>query len=208
MALKRSSDAAELHQVSERDYPRDFTGLVAQLQDPDTSVRRWAARDLANHPEAAAALCARLPLEADRSVRSVLFSSATRLGGVVVVKAMIDLLRSEDAGLRTGAIEVLSSLPEAVAPYVDTLLADADGDVRIFTVNLFADLKHPKVLQWLNTVLLHDSAVNVVGAALEVAAEVGNAQTLPALRDAQRRFASDPYIGFCVGLAIERIEAA
>jgi HEAT repeat protein len=208
MGLKKNADGAGLHQVEPREYARDLAGLVAQLGDADASVRRWAARDLAAHPKAAAALCARLNEEGDPSVRAVLFSSATQLGDATVVQGMVQLLRSEDAALRNGAIEVLASLPEAVAPQVDRLLHDGDSDVRIFTVNLLGDLRHPLVPQWLAQVLMHEPEANVVGAALEVLAEVGVADTLPALRAAKTRFPDDPYIGFSADLAIERIGAA
>lgn len=208
MALKRTADNTVLHQVEPREYPRDLPGLIAQLSDADASVRRWAARDLAVHPKAAAAVCARIGEEPDASVRAVLFSSAVQLGGPNVVQAMVPLLRSEDPGLRNGAIEVLAGLPDAVAPHIDSLLHDSDGDVRIFTVNLLGDLRHPKVPNWLAQVLEHESEVNVVGAALEVLVEVGGAEALPALRVAQQRFADDAFIGFSVALAIERIEGA
>jgi HEAT repeat protein len=208
MALKRTADAATLHQVAPREYPRDLPGLLAQLHDTDAATRRWAARDLGAHPQAAQALCARIAEEADHSVRAVLFSSITHLGGSEVVQAMIALLRSEDPALRTGAIEVLGALPDAVAPKIERLLADADGDVRIFTVNLLGELRHPRVPQWLVQVLQHESAVNVVGAALEVLAEVGQPEALPALQATRQRFADDPYIRFAADLAIERIEAA
>jgi HEAT repeat protein len=209
MALKKSADTTALRPVEARDYPRDTEGLVAQLGDADASVRRWAARDLACHPHAAALLCARLSDETDASVRSVIFSSAARLGagpgGSVVVAGLLPLLRSEDPALRNGAIEVLAALPDAVAPHIEDLLADADGDVRIFTVNLLGDLKHPNVPHWLARVLVNEASVNVVGAALEVLAEVGTPASLPALRAAARRFADDAYIGFAVDLAIGRI---
>jgi HEAT repeat protein len=205
MALKKSSDATALRPVEARDYPRDIDGLIAQLADADPTARRWAARDLAAHPGAAAMLCARLTAETDTSVRSVIFSTVARLGGSVVVESLLPLLRSEDPALRNGAIEVLAGQPEAVAPHLDKLLADDDGDVRIFTVNLLGDLKHPNVPQWLAQVLVHDPSVNVVGAALEVLAEVGTPASLPALHAAARRFADDAYIGFAIDLAIARI---
>jgi HEAT repeat protein len=208
MALKKNSDTAELHQVETRDYARDEDGLVAQLRDPDANVRRWAARDLAEHPHTAATLCAQLLDEHDGSVRVALFNSASRIGGTAVVQGLLPLLRSEDAGLRNGAIEALAGLPDAVAPHIDQLLQDADIDVRIFTVNLLGELRHARVAQWLANVLLHDEAINVVGAALEVAAEAGTPDTLPALRGARERFAGDAYIAFSVDLAIERIESA
>jgi HEAT repeat protein len=207
MALKKSSSGQPLHPVETREYDRDADGLIAQLGDADASVRRWAARDLAERPSAAAAasLCARLSIEADASVRAVLFSSAARLGGALVAQALVPLLRSEDPGLRNGAIEVLGGLSEAVAPHIEKLLCDSDSDVRIFTVNLLGDLRHPKVTQWLSQVLLQDAAVNVVGAALDVLAEVGSIESLPAVRAAALRFADDAYIAFAVGVAIERI---
>lgn len=205
MPLKKSTDALALRLVEARVSARDVAGLVTLLGDGDPTVRRWAARDLAAHPEAATAVCARLAQEPDPSVRAVLFSSAAQLGGNVVVDAMLPLLRSEDPGLRNGAIEVLAGLPDAVAPHIDRLLHDADSDVRIFTVNLLGDLKHPQVPQWLAQVLLHEPAVNVVGAALEVLAEVGTPASLPALRSAAQRFADDAYIGFAVDVAIVRI---
>ena len=205
MGLKRQADAFVLHQVATRDYTRDLPGLIAQMSDVEVAVRRWAVRDLGSHPEAAAALGARLVVEADSNVRSALFSSLARLGGGDVVTAVLPLLRSEDPELRNGAIEVLSGLPDAVAPHIDALLCDGDSDVRIFTVNLLGDLHHIRVVAWLERVLMHDAAVNVVGAALEVLAEVGTDGSLPALRAVAQRFPDDAFIGFAVALAIERI---
>jgi HEAT repeat protein len=205
MALKKSSSGHALRQTETREHDRDAAGLIARLGDIDASVRRRAARDLAAEPRAAAALCARLSVETDASVRAVLFSSAALLGGTLVVEALVLLLRSEDPGLRNGAIEVLAGLPDAVAPYIEQLLHDSEGDVRIFTVNLLFELHHPKVTQWLSQVLLQDPAVNVVGAALDVLAEIGSIESLPAVRAAAKRFVDDAYIGFAAGVAIERI---
>ncbi len=207
MALKKINEPTALRAVGQRAYVRDTAGLVEQLGDDDPTARRWAARDLALHPEASAALCARLKEEADLSVRSAMFTSLSTMGGPEVAETMIGLLRTEDAGLRNGAIEVLAGLPDAVAPRIEALLHDADSDVRIFTVNLLGDLKHPRVPTWLTQVLLEDAAVNVVGAALEVLTEVGTVESVPVLRATASRFPDDAYIGFAVDLAIERIGA-
>jgi HEAT repeat protein len=205
MGLKRQTPASELHPVTPRDYARDVAGLIAQMSDAEAAVRRWAVRDLGSHPAAAAALGARLVVETDSSVRSALFSSLSRVGGDDVVRAVLPLLRSEDPELRNGVIEVLSGMPDAVAPHIDALLCDGDSDVRIFTVNLLGDLNHVRVVSWLERVLMQDAAVNVVGAALEVLAEVGTAGSLPALRAVVQRFPDDAFIGFAVDVAVERI---
>ena len=60
---------------------------------------------------------------------------------------------------------------------------------------------------WLAQVLRSEVEVNVVGAALEVLAEVGGPEALEALRAARTRFAADPFIVFAADLALERIEA-
>jgi HEAT repeat protein len=208
MGLKKSGDTATLRRIEPRDYPRDVDGLRAQLSDADASVRRWAARDLALHPQAAPLLCARLFEETDPSVRAVLFSSCSQLGGDAVVDGMMRLLRCEDAALRNGAIEVLSGLPEAVAPHITGLLHDSDSDVRIFTLNLMSNLPHPMVPQWLGQVLQFEQEPNVIGAALEVLAEVGTPDLAAPLRTARQRFADDPYITFAADVALERIGAA
>lgn len=206
MGLKKSSEIAGLRRIEAREYPRDFEGLVKQLADPDPSVRRWAARDLAGHAQAAACLCERLAEEPEASVRAMLFTSVAQLGGSAVVDGMLPLLRSEDAALRNGAIEVLASLPDAVAPRIDALLQDQDGDVRIFTVNLLGNLPHAKVPQWLGAVLRTEREPNVIGAAIEVLAEVGGREVQEDLRTARRRFNDDPFIVFAADLALERIE--
>ena len=207
MALRRNSGADALREVVTREHPRDLSGLLAQLRSTEVEQRRWAARDLAQHPGSAAALGEHLLGEGDASVRDALFVSLSAMASEAAVAALLPMLRSEEAGLRNGAIEALTGMPGAVAPRIATLLRDADVDVRIFTVNLLGDLRHEQVLPWLLQVLQHDSEVNVVAAALEVMAEVGSPAHIGALRAAQARFASDPFIGFAADMAVERIEA-
>ncbi|MBH1988181.1 MAG: HEAT repeat domain-containing protein [Burkholderiales bacterium] len=208
MGLRRVTESGGLRRVEPREYPRDTEGLIEQLQDPDASVRRWAARDLTIHPQAVGPLCAHLAHEPDHSVREVIFTTLGCLGGPDVAEGLIPLLRSDDPGLRNGAIEALSELPEEVAPHIQALLNDPDVDVRIFTLNLMTDLKHPDVNQWLTSVLTQEPHVNVVAAALELLAEVGTDACLPALKMARQRFADDAFIGFAADLAQQRIEAS
>ncbi len=208
MGLRKATEPLGLRRIEPREYPRDTEGLIEQLQDRDPSVRRWAARDMAIHPDAVTPLCQHLLVEQDASVREVIFTTLGCLGGEDVVEGLIPLLRSEDAYLRNSTIEVLAELPETVAPHIETLLHDGDPDVRIFTLNLLNDLRHPDVGRWLSLVLKDDAHVNVVAAALEVLAEVGTPTALSALKVARQRFADDPFIGFAADLAQQRIEGA
>lgn len=208
MGLRPTLTPPPLRAVVERQAPRDLAGLLAQLAAAEAGHRRWAVRDLRGRPEAPAAFGERLRQETDPSVREALFTALAAQPGPASVEALLPLLRSEDATLRNGAIEALGAMPEAVAPRVDALLHDPDPDVRLFTVNLLGDLRHPEVPAWLDRVLRQEVTVNGVAAALEVLAEVGSPRHLPALALARERFAEDPFIAFAAELAQARIEAA
>ncbi|GKQ56208.1 HEAT repeat domain-containing protein (plasmid) [Sphaerotilus sulfidivorans] len=208
MGLRKSNTPDPLREVVDRGFPRHVDGLVAQLRGGDAEQRRWAVRDLTSHPQAAAALGAQLLVERDAAVREAIFLALGTMASDEAVSALLPLLRSEDARLRNGAIEVLSGLPKVVGPRISALLLDADVDVRIFTVNLLGELRHEQVTQWLQQVLLSDREVNVVAAAIEVMAETGQPEHIDALRETRRRFADDPFIGFAADVAIERIRAA
>lgn len=203
----RKATAEPLREVVEREHARDLPGLLAALKGGSAEQRRWAARDLAAYPASAQALGAQLLSEADASVREALFTSLGRHANDAAAAALLPLLRSEDAALRNGAIETLAAMPAATGPRVAALLRDTDPDVRIFTVNLLGELRHPEVPQWLTGVLQHDAAVNVVAAAIEVLAEVGTEAHVAVLQQAARRFAADPFVGFAADVAIERIRA-
>jgi len=207
MGLRKTLHPEPLREVVDRDHARDQRGLTGQLRSGDVAQRRWAARDLAGCPDAAATLGEQLLAERDASVREALFTSLTTIADESAAAALLPLLRSEDAQLRNGAIEALAAMPRAVGPRIAALLRDSDPDVRIFTVNLLGDLRHPQVADWLVQVLLQDVAVNAVAAAIEVLAEVGAPDHIPALRSARVRFDHDPFIGFAVDIAIDRIEA-
>lgn len=208
MGLRKTATPEPLREVVERELPRDLSGLLTQLRTGDPQERRWAARDLAVHPQAAAALGEALVGERDARVRDAIFVTLTALASEDAAGALLPLLRSEDAPLRNGAIEALASMPLAVAPRIQSLLHDVDPDVRIFTVNLMGELRHERVRQWLLQVLAQDSSVNVVAAAIEVLAEVGQPEDIPALQTVRVRHADDAFIGFAVDMAAGRIQAA
>lgn len=188
-----------------RGQGREYADLLVQLTDADSTVRRWAARDLLQHAQATPALVARLPVEADRSVREVILTTLTRLGDAAAVAGLVSCLRSEDAQPRNEAIEAMQSLPDEVAPIMGGLLKDDDADVRIMAVNILQSLQHPKVEQWLIDVIDHDDQVNVCGTAVDLLGEVGSLAARGALERLRLRFAGEPYIVFATDLALQRI---
>jgi HEAT repeat protein len=187
---------------------RDHAGLAVQLNDADPQVRRWAARDLLDYPDASAELLARLQCETEISVREVILTSLTRIGGPVAVAGLVDWLRSEDAQMRNEAIEAMKALPVEVAPIMGGLLVDEDSDVRIMAVNILESLQHPKVEEWLIDVIDRDLVVNVCGTAVDLLGEVGSSAAVDALQRLKQRYPAEPYIQFAADLALKRIVKA
>jgi HEAT repeat protein len=189
-----------------RRLPRDREGLLRQLEDKAADIRRWAALDLAAFPDTAEEICARLEQETQTPVREAMFTTLIEIGGNTVVKELIPLLRSEDAALRNSAVEALQQLPDAVSPYMATMLEDPDPDYRIFAVNVLANLRHPQTPVWLVQVVAQDADFNVCASAVDVLAEVGTPEAIPALNALPERFSDEPFMQFCVQAAIRRIQ--
>jgi len=179
--------------------------LLLQLSSTSAEDRRWAARDLADHPGNSAALGARLMVEQDDSVREVILTALTLLGDQTAVATLVDCMRSEDTALRNEAIEAMKQLPDAVAPIMRGLLADDDSDIRIFAVNVLESLRHPEVESWLSQVVEKDPHVNVCATAVDLLGEVGSRSALEPLIRLKTRFTKEPYIQFAADLAIKRI---
>ncbi len=207
MALRKSTgnDPDSADQSERRDQGRDLDALCTQLRQGEVNERRWAARDLARYPAAAHALSAGLPDEPDAIVREAILDSLLTLGNAAVVDALLPLLRSDDASLRNGVIEVLQALPHAVAPKLQNLLADSDSDVRIFAIDILRSLPHPEAPMWLRGVLGRETHVNVLGSAVDCLAEIGTPDMVPLLYTIKERWANEPYIGFAVDATIARI---
>jgi HEAT repeat protein len=206
MAFIKKREAQTLAQ-DDRKQERQCPDLLKSLEDDNATTRRWAARDLIHCPDAAAALVGRLKREAELSVREVILSSLTQLGDATAVAGLVDCLRSDDAALRNEAVEAMKQLPDEVAPMMQGLLADADPDVRIFTVNVLESLCHPEVETWLIEVISTDAHINVCATAVDLLSEVGSAQSVLPLQQLKQRFADAPYIQFAADLALRRIRA-
>ena len=199
---------SEINDTEKRQHARDFSGLLDQLESNDTSTRRWAARDLAEHSEAANALVQRLKRENDKSVSEAILTTLTKLADTVAVACLVECLRSEDVALRNEVIEAMKNLPNEVAPIMGSLLTDPDPDVRIFAVNILESLRHPQVETWLMEVIKNDTHVNVCATALDLLGEVGTLASLDALQNLKLKFSDQPYIIFAADLAIKRISEA
>jgi len=199
----RTADAAELSAL-----PRDLDALIGQLGQADASLRRQAARQLADFQGSVPSLTRQLLRETEPSVREAIFVALTLIGNSAAVESLVTCLRSNDAAIRNEAIEAMKSLPNSVAPIMAGLLSDPDPDVRIFTVNVLESLRHPDVEKWLIDVITRDRHVNVCAAAVDLLGELGTESAIGPLESLRKRFADVPYIGFASFLALKRIREA
>ena len=138
-------------------------------------------------------------------VQEAIMTALMRIGDEASVKTLLPYLRSQDAGLRAAAIEALQALPEAMSPFLETLLADRDSDVRILATELARNMPAADATRLLCRLLEHEQHPNVCAAAIEVLAEVGTRDAVPALDPARRRFSEIPFLPFAVSAAIARI---
>ncbi len=203
--VKRDLPAAVATAPSVEDSLHSHIAALGQL-DPDA---RWsAARALGGQVAAVPALASALSLEQVPRVREAIVTALVRIGDDASVKALLPSLRSQDAGQRAVAIEALQSLPNAILPFIASLLTDADADVRILATELARNMSATDANRVLCGLLEHERHPNVCAAAIEVLAEVGTRDAIPSLEACGRRFADTPFLLFATSTAIARISDA
>jgi HEAT repeat protein len=174
----------------------------------NTSDERWtAARAAAEQPNSVADLATALAQEPDSRVREAIFTSLARIATTASAEAVLPYLKSEDADLRTGAIDALRAMPLAAALYLPRLLSDPDADVRLLTCELVRCLPDADANRLLCELLDREAEKNVCAAALEVLSEIGRPEALSSLERCATRFAADTFIVFSVSVARDRIGA-
>lgn len=184
--------------------PEILTGLSSPIAD-----ERWAAARAAGEVASCCdALGAALAVETEARVREALFTGLARIGTRESLAKIVPLLRSNEAALRTGALDALRSAGKAAHEWLPELLNDPDADVRILSCELVRSLPSDEGTRHLCAVLNREQDINVCGAALEVLAEVGNQEALAALAACGQRFAQVPFLSFALKVATDRITAA
>ena len=173
-----------------------------------TSEQRWSAvRAAADKPDGLALLADALARESDPRVREAIFTGLARLATPESAAVVVPYLRSDDANLRTGAVDALRAMPQACRPHLPALLADSDADVRLLSCDFARELPDEEANRLLCDLLERETEKNVCAAAIEVLAEIGRPEALPSLARCATRFSGDPYITFSLKVATERIAA-
>jgi HEAT repeat protein len=184
---------------------RDDRDVFATLVDGTADERWGAARSIVTLPGGVEALGAALATEADERVRTAMFTSLTRVAQPASVEAVLPYLRSDDANLRTGALDALRAMPRAVLSRLPELLRDADADVRLLSCEIARGLSSSEATALLCDLLERERHANVCASAVDVLADIGGPQAVPALRRCALRFPDDAFLGFAIKMAVQRV---
>ncbi len=95
----------------------DTTAPAPGLTDASPDARWAAARAAADRPEAVSDLAQALARESDAQVREAIFTALARIASSESVLAVLPYVRSDNANLRTGALDTLRAMPELTKPH-------------------------------------------------------------------------------------------
>jgi HEAT repeat protein len=185
--------------------PQDAGNILSALQTGNEEQRWAAARAAPEIAGGAKALGEALGMESNPRVREAIFTSLARIGSTEAIELMLPFIRSDDAQLRTGALDALRAGKEAAWPYVPQLLGDADADVRLLACELARTLPAEQGGPLLCALLDRDAEVNVCASAIEVLAEVGSQEALPFLARCAERFRGNAFLEFSIKVTVDRI---
>ncbi len=146
-----------------------------------------------------------LELERDAHVREAIFTGLARIATPESAQAVLPYLRSDDAILRTGALDALRMMPYVTRPHLEALLRDSDSDVRVLACELMRSQPASDAARMLSALLETEPEANVCAAAVEVLAEVADHLAAPSLLRCADRFRSDPFLGFAIRQVVDRL---
>jgi HEAT repeat protein len=175
------------------------------LLENGTVSERWAAaRALAQDANAVPLLVGALRAEQAPEVREAIFTSLVLIRSKEAAAAVASIIRSDDAQLRTGALDALGAMMDVGQPLLPALLSDPDPDVRLLACELVRPLDPHDGTELLRALLETEQLPNVCGAAVDVLSEVGVSTAVDVLQRCAMRFEGDPYLSFALSDAIER----
>lgn len=175
------------------------------LKTGSTDQRSLAARSLGKFADAAQALGEALIGEDEKAVREAILVSLAAFDTEASFDAVLPLLRSDNAKLRSGALDTLKAMPVTGAVRLGALMNDPDPDIRILACELARDITSNEAQRALRAVIETDPLANVCAAAIELLAEIGSQDDLPIIERCLKRFPDESFLAFSVSIARTRL---
>ncbi len=116
--------------------------LIRDLHSPEEKIRAFAAEDIAYdaYIEGIGALVERLQVEPSRFVREAMVNSLKSMQGPELINQVIPMLKSDDAFIRNGCIEILARQGEDAIVALRPLLRNPDKDIRKFVLDTLCQI--------------------------------------------------------------------
>jgi HEAT repeat protein len=187
--------------------PRAGADIEAALLRGSTDDRWTAARAIADTPNGLQILATALAQETDPRVREAILTRLVRIATPESAALLLPYLQSDDAGIRMAALDALRAMPAAAQPHLTTLLAHPDADVRVLACEILREVPAAHATAMLCAMLDTEQVGNVCGAAVDVLAEIGTQDALPALMRCVARFRGNPFLDFAIEAAVDRLRA-
>ena len=175
------------------------------LTSGSAEQRSLAARRLGKLSDTAQALGEALSREDQKAVREAILVSLAAIDTQASFDAVLPLLRSNDAQLRSAALDTLRAMSATCANRLGGLLGDIDPDIRILACELARDTTSIEAQKALRMAIEADPSVNVCAAAIDALAEIGSQDDLPVLERCLKRFPNESFLAFSVSVARTRL---
>jgi HEAT repeat protein len=172
---------------------------------PDDERDRSTEAHEAIVAESAQRLVALLEASTDPFAREAALTALARREQSFAAEALVQLIRGEDVALRNDAIEILGQIGERAIPWIESLLDDADPNLRIYALTALEGAESRRAAAIALRVALRDEHVNVVASAVDVVARCGAPDMAPALKAVPLRFPQSPFLAFAVRAALNKI---
>lgn len=140
----------------------DCKDILTMLRSTESDVLREGAFLAAdNHCEDAVPLLVEMLKSSNIGVQEAADNALREIGGKEAVTGVIPLLRSDEAPVRNGAMDILRALGVQELQSVIMLLKDEDVDIRIFAADILGSAGNVMAVAPLCEALLKDPEVNV-----------------------------------------------
>lgn len=181
----------------------DQEEIQKQLQSHDPEVLRegaYAAGE-SGYEELIPLLAGHLQ-SSNLGVQEAVDQALRRIGGPETVKAIVVLLRSDDAPVRNLSMDILREIGREDFSMLAKLLRDEDHDIRIFAADILGSTANPMAVEPLCEALLKDPEVNV---RYQAAVSLGDLAFPIAARCLNKAMHDDEWIQFAVIESLTKI---
>jgi HEAT repeat protein len=183
----------------------DLEEIRKQLESDDPEVIRegaYAAGE-SGYEELIPLLAGRLQ-SSNLGVQEAVDQALRRIGGPETVKAIVALLRSDEAPVRNLSMDILREIGREDFALLTKLLRDEDHDIRIFAADILGSTQNVMAVDPLCEALLKDPEVNV---RYQAAVSLGDLECPEAASCLNKAMQDEEWVLFAVIEALTKIRA-